>query len=154
MPAQLLPTGASLPPLPYLVGLLVALAATGAALYRARPPVTEGTVAALAPWMAAGGGLYALFQVGGVPPAVGPLFGSPAVYATVGVLAGLAWAAVADRPGEEWSADSAPGILAGLGTALLVATLVAAAASVRDGSPAVGLSAAILASPARTPTVA
>ena len=142
---QLLPSGFALPPLPYLVGLLVALAATGAALYRTRPPVTEGTVAALAPWMAAGGGLYALFQAGAIPAAVAPLFGSPAVYATVGVLAGLAWAAVADRPGEGWSADSAPGILAGLGTALFVATLAAAAVSARDGPPKVGLSAAIVA---------
>ena len=66
---QLLPSGFALPPLPYLVGLLAALAATGAALHRTRPPVTEGTVAALAPWMAAGGGLYALFQTGAVPAA-------------------------------------------------------------------------------------
>ncbi len=145
-PVQVLPTGFALPALPYLLGLLVALAGTAAALSRRRPPVTEATVAAVAPWMAAGGALYALFQVDAVPAAAAPLFGSPAVYGTVAVAAGLTWAAVADRPGERWRSGTAPGVLAGLGTAVLLVALAAAAAVAPGGGPAaVGRSVAILA---------
>lgn len=118
-----LPSDFALPALPYLLALAVAVAAVGAGLYRVRPPVTEGTVTALAPWMAAGGGLYALYQAGSIPRAVAPLFGSPAVYVTVGVVAGVAFLAVASRPPEEWSKTSAPTLLGAAGGVLLVATL-------------------------------
>ncbi|MFT4883119.1 MAG: putative membrane protein, partial [Natronomonas sp.] len=79
---QLLPTDFALPALPYLLGLLVAGVATALLLYRRRPAVTEDTVTALAPWMAGGGSLYAIYQIGAVPPGVAPLFSSPAVYLT------------------------------------------------------------------------
>ncbi len=142
---QVLPSGFALPALPYLVGLLVAAGVAVALLYRRRPPVTGPVVAALAPWMAAGGALYALFQAGGVPSAVAPLFGSPAVYVTVGVAAGFALAAVAGRPGEGWSLSTAPGALAATGAALLLAALAAAAATAPTlGVTAVGYSVAIL----------
>jgi uncharacterized membrane protein len=145
-PVQVLPTGFALPPIPYLLGLLAALAATAAALYRRRPPVTESTVAAVAPWMAVGGALYALFQVDAVPASVAPLFGSPAVYGTVAVAAGLTWAAVADRPGDGWTADTAPGVLAASGTILLVGALATATLAGPVLRPAaVGRSLAILA---------
>jgi uncharacterized membrane protein len=140
-----LPSGFALPALPYLVGLLVAAAVAGGLLYRRRPPVTEATVTALTPWMAAGGGLYALFQFGAVPSAVAPLFGSPAVYVSVGVLAAIVWAAVADRPAEGWGRTTAPGLLAGAGGLLLASTVAAAgiaAASSVGGRP--DASAAIL----------
>lgn len=141
----MLPTGFALPALPYLLGLLVALATTGAVLYHRRPPVTEATVAAVAPWMAAGGAMYALFQVDAVPPVVAPLFGSPAVYGTVAVAAGLTWAALADRPADGWSVGTAAGGLAAPGTALLVVALaVAVAAGPGATAPSVGLSLAIL----------
>ncbi|PSP67616.1 DUF63 domain-containing protein [Halobacteriales archaeon QS_1_69_70] len=144
-----LPTGFALPPTPYLLGLLAALAATAAALYRRRPPVTEATVAALAPWMAAGGALYALFQIEAVPGAVAPLVGSPAVYGTVAIAAGLTWAVLADRPAEAWTPRTAPGILAGTGTAVLSGTLaVAAVTAPGGGSGAVARSVAILAAAA------
>lgn len=142
---SVLPSGFALPALPYLVGLLVAAAVAAGLLYRRRPLVTEATVAALTPWMAAGGGLYALFQFGAVPSAVAPLFGSPAVYVSVGVLAAVVWAAVADRPADRWEMTSAPGVLAGSGGLLLASTLVAAgiaAASTAGGRP--GASATIL----------
>jgi uncharacterized membrane protein len=77
--------------------------------------------------MAAGGTLYALYQADVVPATVAPLFGSPAVYVTVFVVAGALWAAVADRPSESWELTGAPASLAGSGTAVLIATLVAAA---------------------------
>jgi len=140
-----LPSGFALPALPYLVGLLVAAAVAGGLLYRRRPSVTEATVTALTPWMAAGGGLYALFQFGAVPSAVAPLFGSPAVYASVGVLAATVWAAVADRPAEGWGTTTAPGLLAGAGGLLLASTVAAAgiaAATSAGGRP--DASAAIL----------
>jgi uncharacterized membrane protein len=143
---QVLPSGFALPALPYLVGLLVALGVAVGGLYRRRPPVTEATVAALAPWMAAGGTLYALFQAGAVPAPIAPLFGSPAVYVTVGVLAGLVWAAVSERPGGTWAPSSAPGVLAATGSALLLVALVASVVAVPGpDAGAVGRSAAILA---------
>ena len=124
----ILPSGFGLPPLVYLVGLSLAIVGTVAVLYHRRPPVTESTVAALAPWMVAGGALYALFQIEAIPSAVAPLFGSPAVYVTVGVVAGLVWAAVADRPGDGWETTTAPGVLALGGGALVLAVVVAAVA--------------------------
>lgn len=126
---MVLPSDFGLPPTQYLIGLLGAAAVVGVLLYRTRPPVTEGTVTALAPWMAAGGGLYALYQVGSIPSGATPLFGSPAVYVTVGVLAGAVWLGVADRPGDGWTPDSAPGALAIVGTALLSVVLLASYAA-------------------------
>ncbi|PSP47586.1 DUF63 domain-containing protein [Halobacteriales archaeon QH_7_69_31] len=123
--------------------------ATLSTLYRRRPPVTEATVAALAPWMAAGGALYALFQVEAVPGAVAQLVGSPAVYGTVAVAAGLTGAAVAERPADAWTPRSAPGILAGTGTAVLSGALATAAVTAPSlGSAAVARSVAILAAAA------
>jgi uncharacterized membrane protein len=119
-----------------LVGLVIAIVA----LHRRRPPVTAATVTALAPWMAAGGTLYAVYQAGVVPEIVAPLFGSPAVYVTVGIGAGLAWAAVADRQGTTWTPTSAPGLLGGLGAlVLLVALALAARGAIGStgGAPAV-----------------
>jgi uncharacterized membrane protein len=121
-----LPSDFALPALPYLVGLLVALAAVGVLLYRVRPPVTEAVVTAFGPWMAAGGGLYALYQAGGVPDPLAPLFGSPAVYLSVAVLAGAVWLGVSGRPAGTWGAGTTPRILAAIGTLLLLVPLAAA----------------------------
>jgi len=137
-----LPSDFALPDLPYLVGLVGAAAVVGVLLYRRRPPVTVDVVAALAPWMAAGGSLYALYQVEAVPDGVAPLFGSPAVYVTVGVLAGAVWLAVADRPADGWGLSTAPSALAAVGTALLVAALLWAVVVV--GAPELGRSVLIL----------
>jgi uncharacterized membrane protein len=123
----ILPADFGLPPAPYLLVLAVALAATVGALYVRRPPITAATVTALVPWMAAGGTLYALYQAGVVPGRIAPLFGSPSVYVTVGVLAGLLWAGVAERPGDTWALRGAPTVLAATGGVVLLAALVAAA---------------------------
>jgi uncharacterized membrane protein len=89
--------------------------------------------------MAAGGALYALFQVDAFPPPVAPLFGSPAVYVTVGLLAGAVWAAAADLPAEGWRPDTTPGLLVSTGGGLLVAVLLAAAlAGVGTGTGTAG----------------
>ena len=120
---MILPTDFALPAAPYLAGLVVGIVVMVAALYRRRPPVTARTVAALTPWMAAGGTLYALYQAQVPPASVGPLFSSPAVYLSVGILAGLVWAAVADRPGDTWNPTDAAGILGICGSFLLTASL-------------------------------
>ena len=138
---MILPADFGVPPLPYVVSLVVAIGATLGALYFRRPRVTAATVAALAPWIAAGGTLYALYQADAVAPSVAPLFGSPAVYGTVGVLAGLVWAAVADRPSDTWGVRGAPAVLAGFGTVLLLGTLAIAAVvptSTVEGTTPVG----------------
>jgi uncharacterized membrane protein len=76
---------------------------------------------------------------------VAPLLGSPAVYVTTGILAGLVWAAIADRAPEGWQPTTAPGLLAITGTAVLLSALTAAYASAVnsgdgfDGGIAVGI---------------
>ena len=124
---QLLPSGFALPPLPYLLGLLVAVAVVAGGLYRLDPEVTPAVVAGFAPWMVAGGAGYALFQVGGVPPSVAPLFGSPAVYLTTFVLGGLVWAALSAGgvSADSWSLPAVPSLLlvSGTGVALAVVGL-------------------------------
>lgn len=136
---MILPADFGLPPLPYLLALALAAAGAVGALYVRRPPVTAAIVTALAPWMAGGGALYALYQADAVPGGLAPFFGSPAVYVTVGVIAGLLWAAVADRPSDSWGPAGAPAVLAGTGGALLAAALLAAAArptpNAADGTP-------------------
>ena len=124
---MILPADFALPALPYLAILVVGAALVFVALYRRRPPVTAATVTALAPWIAAGGTLYALYQAGLPPEPIAPFFGSPAVYISVGIVAGIVWAAVADRPGDTWEFNGAPAILGGSGGALLVFALVGAA---------------------------
>jgi uncharacterized membrane protein len=141
-----LPSGFALPALPYLLGLVVAAAAAAVLLYRRRPAVTEQAVTALAPWMAAGGALYAIHQYEAAPPAAAPLLGSPAVYVTTAVLAGVVWAASADRPSVGWRPTTAPGLLAMTGTGLLLAALigVAVVAGRRGVAVDVGVAAGIL----------
>ena len=130
---MILPADFGLPALPYLATLVVGAAAVSVALYRRRPPVTAATVTALASWIAGGGALYALYQVGLPPEPIAPFFGSPAVYVSVGIVAGAVLAAVADRPGDTWDVNGAPALVAGSGGALLGVALVAAAIGVVTG---------------------
>jgi uncharacterized membrane protein len=90
----LLPAGFGLPPLPYLLVLVLALVGVGVGLSRRRPPFGEREVLALVPWMCLGAALNVLRQVDGVPEALAPLFGTPAVYLSVAALAGAVWLAV------------------------------------------------------------
>ena len=135
----LLPEGFSLPPWPYLVGLLVAAAAVGYGLYRKRPAVTGRHILGLAPWMAVGSCLHVLYVIDGLPPAVEPLAGTAAVYLTVDTLVGGIWLAVlSTRPEKVPVIFAATGLLA-----LLVVVGVALAVGSQRGSlalfwPAVG----------------
>jgi len=120
----LLPEGVSLPPWPYLIGLLAAVAAVGVGLYRRQPAVTARHILGLAPWMAVGSCLHVLYVVEGLPSAVEPLAGTAAVYLTVSVLAGGIWLAVlSSRPAEQ-----APTVLGLTGVVVLVPVVVAALA--------------------------
>ncbi len=89
---QVLPDGLVVPPLPYLVGVLVGLAAVGGSLRRRRPAVTRRVVVAFGPWMVTGAALHALYQLGGAPATVAPLLSAPIVYATTFLVAGGVWA--------------------------------------------------------------
>lgn len=90
-----LPEGFALPPLPYLVVLVVGLGAVGALLRRRRPPVTDATIRAFVPWMVLGSALHVLYVLGALPAVVRPFAGTPAVYLSVAVVAGAAWLAAA-----------------------------------------------------------
>ncbi|OYR38222.1 DUF63 domain-containing protein [Halorubrum sp. Ib24] len=116
-----LPAGTTLPPLPYLVAVLLAAGAVGVALRRRPPRVTGGHVLALAPWMALGSAAHVLYVVHALPRALAPLAGSPTVYLTVGSLAGATWLALATAQPER-----VPTLLAAAG-ALLLAPVVGAA---------------------------
>ena len=134
-----LPTGFSLPPLPYLIGLLAGLVTVAAALATLRPTVGERHVAAAVPWMLVGAVAHVLYVVEALPAAVRPLGGAPAVYATVAVLAGGVWVVLetvgGDVPGPLASAGMV--VLAPLaGGALLVGGL---RGSLSPLWPAVGL---------------
>lgn len=85
------PEGFALPPLPYLVGLIVGVIGVAGLVYLLRLPVTNWTVVALAPWMATGGVLHGLERLGVFPEPFVPLFEAPAVYATLWIITGLAW---------------------------------------------------------------
>jgi len=92
---QILPEGFALPPLQYLLAVLVIVGIAALALGITRPAVTGVTVVAFAPWMVAGAGLYALYQVGAIVDPLAPLFSSPTVYLTTFAAMGLVWSAAA-----------------------------------------------------------
>lgn len=115
----ILPAGFALPPLPYLLGLLVALAAVAWGIRERSPAFGESHVVALTPWMVLGASLNVLFQVDVIPGPLAPLFGTPSVYVSVAVIAGATWL-LADAVETE-----TPKLLGGAG---LLAALVAIAA--------------------------
>ena len=110
-----LPEGFALPPAPYLLALVAGLVVVGGLLRRRRPPVTDATVLAFAPWMVLGSALHVLYVLDALPPVVRPLAGTPAVYLTVAVVAGATWLGTATRASGE-----TPTLLAGVGILALV----------------------------------
>lgn len=88
---MILPEGFSLPPLPYLAVLTVALVGVAYGLSRRSLEVTSRHVLALAPWMTVGSSLYVLYSVGALPASVRPLAGTPSVYLSVAVVVGAIW---------------------------------------------------------------
>ncbi|MFB6302015.1 MAG: DUF63 family protein [Haloferacaceae archaeon] len=118
----LIPEGFALPPLPYLVGLAFGLGALVLVAAHRRPSVDGRHVLALAPWMVTGAVAHVLYVLDALPTGVRPLAGTPAVYATVALLAGALWLG-ADATGVD-----APRTLAVGGTVALVPALAAAIA--------------------------
>lgn len=87
----LLPAGFALPPLPYLLAIVLAGGAVAVGLYRRDPAVSDRLVLALVPWMLAGAWLHVLYVVGAAPDFVDPLLGTPSAYLSTAVLAGAVW---------------------------------------------------------------
>lgn len=86
-----LPTGFGLPPIPYLVVLIIAGLAVGGLLWRADPPIDESLVLQLVPWILVGSALHTVHQLDTAPASVTPLLGAPAVYLTTFVVGGAVW---------------------------------------------------------------
>lgn len=126
---MVVPTGFALPPFPYLLGLTLGLAAVAAALVARRPTVGERHVLALVPWVLVGATGHVLYVVGGLPAALRPLAGAPAVYASVAVVAGGAWA------GLDTAGHDTPRPLAAIGVAVLAPLLGVAIASAASLEP-------------------
>ena len=126
---MVLPAGFALPPLPYLLGLTLGLAAVGAALAARRPAVEERHVLALVPWVLAGATAHVLYVVEALPAVVRPLAGTPAVYAAVAVVAGATWAGL-DAAGRD---PARP--LGAVGVVLFVPLLGAALATAGTLAP-------------------
>ncbi|MEZ3143747.1 DUF63 family protein [Halobaculum sp. MBLA0143] len=93
VPAQLLPEGFALPPTPYVVGSLLAVAGVAWGLSRRDLAFGEEHVLAAVPWMVVGAAGHVLFVVEAVPAVAAPLFGTPAVYVTAAVVGGAVWLA-------------------------------------------------------------
>lgn len=116
---MVLPEGLTIPPLPYLIGLLVGTVGVAGLIHLLRPPVTNWTVVAFAPWMATGGILHGLEQLGTYPSAIAPLFEAPGVYLTLAIVTGLAWA-FAELAAEIRPHGSADRRLGVIGTAVVI----------------------------------
>jgi uncharacterized membrane protein len=118
----LLPDGFRLPGTPYLVVLVTATAAVLASLRATRPTVSQAVVLAFVPWMVAGAALRVLQELAFLPSVVAPLFGTPAVYLSLFVIAGGCWSALLRfRAGDDEIARS----LGEAGLALALAAMAA-----------------------------
>ena len=118
----ILPEGFVLPPAIYTVLLVLGLGTVAAVLYVLSPPVRNRTIVAFAPWMMTGGVLHAIVVAQGMPPLVEPLFEAPAVYATVGIVAGVVW--IVGSVYEAVGNHSAARILGVVGTGVVVTFVV------------------------------
>ncbi|WP_255170356.1 DUF63 family protein [Natrononativus amylolyticus] len=88
---MVLPDGFLLPPWYVLVPLVLVLIGVVALLWVLEPPVTDRTVIAFAPWMMLGSALHVLYRLEAYPSHLAELFGSPTVYLTTAVVAGIVW---------------------------------------------------------------
>ncbi|WP_185715579.1 DUF63 family protein [Halocatena pleomorpha] len=130
---QLLPEGFVLPPLPYLVGILLVSLVIVGVLYRRAQRITEQIVVGLAPWMGVGAGLYALEQARAIPAVVAPFASAPTVYLTTFAVVGTIVAVVGDRHPDRFAIDSTPGVVLITGTVVAVGVFaIAAVAAVRS----------------------
>jgi uncharacterized membrane protein len=88
---EVLPSGLSVPPLIYLIPLVLLAGGVIALAIVVNAPVTDEAVVAFAPWMALGAIFHVLYQQEAFPGWIEPLFGAPSVYLSTFVMAGLVW---------------------------------------------------------------
>lgn len=124
----LLPEGLTIPPLPYLISTLAILVGAAGLLWRRRPQITDELVVAAVPWIAAGGLLHALYQLGGFSESVAPLFGTVSVYLTVTAIGLLSWLV------SEVQSLSSPRFVGGIGSLVFLSTVGYTLVSVEFGS--------------------
>lgn len=117
---MVLPEGFALPPVPYLLALALALGGVAVALYRRSVDFGGEHVLALVPWMVTGSALHVLYVLDSVPPLLAPLFGTPAVYATVAAVAGAVWLGVDALDRSTPRSLGAVGVAVGTGAVLVV----------------------------------
>lgn len=117
-----LPSGFGLPPLPYVVGLVLGTLIVGVLLIALRPEVSSWDVLALGVWMAIGATWHALAVLGAFPEAASHLFGAPAVYLTTFIVLGGLWlVATVGATAEVFSSTAR--ILGGVGTGLWIVSI-------------------------------
>ncbi len=99
---MVLPEGFALPPLPYLLLLVIGAVLVAAGLWLLDPPVSDRSVLALVPWMGVGGAFHVLYVTNIAPFPYRHVLGTPAVYLATAVLVGAIWIGVslANRPPE------------------------------------------------------
>lgn len=120
----LVPAGTTLPPLPHLLAVSLAVVVVAAGLNRRRPAVTDRHILALIPWMALGSATHVLYIINVLPSVLAPFAGSPTIYLTVSSLAGATWlASAALRP------TRVPAVLVVTGACILVPVVALALAT-------------------------
>jgi uncharacterized membrane protein len=121
----LLPAGFEIPPLEHTIGLLVMLGGVSALLWAIQPPITDWTPVAIVPWIVLGGILHALYKssIAAYPGWLEPVFGSPAVYATVTILAGAVWIVSTLHSAASGRSSDRPLGVIGTGTVVTFAVL-------------------------------
>lgn len=140
---MVLPEGFALPPVPYLLALVVALGGVALGLYRRGVDFDGRYVLALVPWMVTGSALHVLYVLETVPDVLAPLFGTPAVYATVAAVAGAVWLGAAVGGQSPPRVLAASGITGGSAAVLAVGAVGFARGTLRVVPSAVALVVAI-----------
>lgn len=133
---MVLPAGFSLPPAPYLIGLLAGIAIVTGLVWRTRPRITEPVIMAFVPWMLVGSGLHVIYQLGAASSLLLPLFGTPAVYVTTFIIAGGVWLVTNQVSDQAHRGFGGSGILVFLGVVL---ALLIQGDQVRPGWSLIGL---------------
>lgn len=134
---MVLPAGFALPPLPYLIVLLLGLGAIVLGAWLTNPRVTAQTVIGFVPWMLVGAGFHVLYQLTLVPESIHPFFGTPAAYMTTTLIAGSIWITASSTTTERRTAL----LLTGTGTLLFLGIVawIAASGGINVRWPVIGL---------------
>jgi len=120
----LLPSGLVVPPLPYVIAIVVSAATVASFLVSLAPRVEQRHVFAFTPWMAIGASAHVFYQlepaVDVYPDWAEPLFGAPIVYLTTFVALGAVWTVLAFGSSINPDEDDNVALFLGLsGTAVL-----------------------------------